>query len=247
MLRIKFSTGRQFSASNSASSPSAKPLVVFVKRHRINIEQQKRMIEKKIHFISGLTLTIFIGLHLFNHTLSIFGADRHIEVMNNLRLFYRNIFVETILLLAVLVQIISGLKLFRTNRKIATSHFDKLHIWTGLYLAIFFIIHVSAVFGGRFFLQLDTNFYFGVAGLNSFPFNIFFIPYYGLAILSFFGHIASVHSKKMKQNIFGLTPNNQSISILIFGLVLIIVIFYGLTNEFNGVTIPKEYNVLIGK
>ncbi|MFN9998994.1 MAG: hypothetical protein ACK52X_05155, partial [bacterium] len=104
-----------------------------------------------------------------------------------------------------------------------------------------------AVLGGRLFLHLDTNFYFGVAGLNSFPFSLFFIPYYGLAILSFFGHIASIHSKKMKQIIFGLSPNKQSIIILIFGLLLTIVIFYGLTNHFNGFIIPSEYNILIGK
>jgi hypothetical protein len=205
------------------------------------------MTTKKIHFISGLTITVFVGLHLFNHTLSIFGSDTHIEIMNTLRLFYRNIFFETVLLIAVLVQIISGLNLFKTNRKIATTPFEKLHIWTGLYLAIFFIIHLTAVLGGRLFLHLDTNFYFGVAGFNSFPFSLFFIPYYGLAILSFFGHIASIHSKKMKQIIFGLSPNKQSIIILIFGLLLTIVIFYGLTNHFNGFIIPSEYNILIGK
>jgi len=202
---------------------------------------------KRIHYISGLTITLFVGLHLFNHINSIFGADKHIEIMNSLRLFYRNIFVEAILLLAVLVQIISGLKLFKTNRKIAVSNFDKLHIWTGLYLAIFFIIHLSAVLGGRLFLHLDTNFYFGVAGLNSFPFSLFFIPYYALAIISFFGHIACIHNKKMKVNILGMTPNRQSKFILIFGVFIMILIFYGLTNHFDGVNVPTEYNVLIGK
>jgi hypothetical protein len=192
-------------------------------------------------------MTVFIGLHLFNHTLSIFGADKHIEMMHTLRLFYRNIFVEVILLSAVLVQIISGLKLFKINRKTAVSNFEKLHVWTGLYLAIFFVIHLSAVLGGRLLLHLDTNFYFGVAGLNTFPFNLFFIPYYGLAILSFFGHIASIHSKKMKQTIFGLTPNRQSKAILIVGICLTFIIFYGLTNHFNGVTIPVEYKILTGK
>jgi hypothetical protein len=202
---------------------------------------------KNIHYISGLAITIFVGLHLFNHSLSIFGADRHIEVMNTLRLFYRNVFLETVLLIAVLVQIISGLKLFKTNRKITTTLFEKLHIWTGLYLAIFFIIHLTAVLSGRLILHLDTNIYFGVAGLNSFPFSLFFVPYYGLAILSFFGHIASIHNKKMKKSIFGLTPKRQSFVILTFGFVLTILVFYGLTNHFNGITIPKEYNVLIGK
>jgi hypothetical protein len=205
------------------------------------------MTVKRFHYLSGLTITIFITLHLFNHALSILGADKHIAAMNTLRLFYRNIFVETILLGTVIVQIASGLKLFKENRKIALSKFDKLQIWTGLYLAIFFIIHLGAVLVGRSILQLDTNFYFGVAGLNSFPLNLFFIPYYGLAILSIFGHLAAVHNKKMKQNLLGLTPNKQSKSILFLGACLTILIFYGLTNHFKGVKIPIEYNVLIGK
>ncbi|PIQ48398.1 MAG: hypothetical protein COW03_10250 [Cytophagales bacterium CG12_big_fil_rev_8_21_14_0_65_40_12] len=202
---------------------------------------------KRVHFISGLTISIFIGLHLFNHFWSILGVEKHIELMTSLRPFYRNIFVETILLLAVAIQIFSGLKLFIAKRTSVETFFEKLHIWTGLYLAVFFVIHLSAVLGGRLYLHLDTNFYFGVAGLNNFPTNLFFIPYYALAILSFFGHIAAIHSKKMRQNFLGFTPNGQSKLILAFGIVLTLVIFYGLTNHFKGVEIPTEYNLLIGK
>ncbi len=92
---------------------------------------------KQLHWISGLAIIVFTGLHFFNHFISIFGADRHISVTKNLRLFYRNMFVETTLLLAVFTQIISGLKLFISKRKTATTSFDKLQIWTGLYLAVF--------------------------------------------------------------------------------------------------------------
>ncbi|MDN3673554.1 hypothetical protein QWY99_10865 [Flavobacterium branchiarum] len=202
---------------------------------------------KKLHYTSGVTITVFIGLHLFNHVWSIFGAEKHIEMMNTLRHFYRNIFIESILLFAVFIQISSGLKLFKINQKIAINNFEKIQIWSGLYLAVFFIIHLTAIFIGRLILKLDTNFYYGVAGLNTFPYNLFFIPYYMLAILSFFGHIATIHNKKMKQTFFGLSPNKQSIAILTFGIILTLVLFCGLTNYFNGVTIPKEYNVLIGK
>lgn len=202
---------------------------------------------RKVHYISGLIITIFVGLHLFNHCCSIFGADKHIELMNTLRHFYRNIFVETILLLAVVTQIYSGLNLFRTKRQSAKTFFEKLHVGTGLYLAVFFVIHLSAVLAGRLLLHLDTNFYFGVAGLNNFPTNLFFIPYYALAIISFFGHIAAIHSYKMQANILGLTPNKQSSIILTLGIVLTLIIFYGLTNHFQTVQIPAEYNVLIGK
>ena len=202
---------------------------------------------KRIHYFSGVLISFFVGLHLFNHLYSILGADAHIEMMNDLRVVYRNIIAETILLFAVIIQVFSGIKLFFKKRKNVTDFFEKLQIWTGLYLAIFFFIHLSAVLSGRLILNLDTNFYFGVAGLNIFPLNLFFIPYYGLAIISFFGHISAVHSKKMKNKIIGIEPNIQSYIILIIGIILTLVIFYGLTNEFNGVEIPKEYDIMTGK
>ncbi len=202
---------------------------------------------KRIHYLSGLAITIFIGLHLLNHFVSVFGVENHIDVMNTLRLIYRNPIVETILLIAVVVQIISGIKLFFAKRKSTNNFYERLQIWTGLYLAFFLVIHVGAVLTGRIVLNLDTNFYFGVAGLNTFPFNIFFIPYYGFAILSFFGHVSAIHFHKMKKEILGMTVEQQSKFILIIGVVTTLIIFYGLTNGFTGVEIPVDYNILIGK
>jgi len=202
---------------------------------------------KKLHHLSGIVISVFIVLHLANHISSLWGANVHIELMIKLRAFYRNIFAESILLGAVLLQIISGIKLFLTKRRTASNFFDKLQIWSGVYLAFFFIIHLSAVFAGRLILDLDTNFYFGVAGLNAFPFNLFFIPYYSLAILSFFGHLAAIHSKKMKTSLLGFTPNRQAFMILGIATILTITILYGLTNGFHGVEVPSEYNILIGK
>jgi len=202
---------------------------------------------KKLHYFSGVTISIFVGAHLFNHFYSLFGASAHIELMDNLRVFYRNSIAETILIIAVTIQILSGVKLFARKRKTASGFFSKLQIWTGLYLAFFLVVHLTAVFAGRSLLNLDTNFYFGVAGINTFPLNFFFIPYYGFAIISFFGHISAIHSKKMKQSFIGVNPNNQAYGILILGILFTIIIFYGLTNGFNGVEIPKEYHVMIGK
>jgi hypothetical protein len=199
---------------------------------------------RKIHYISGLCLTLFVGLHLFNHAWSILGAEKHIEIMNVLRKFYRHFLIESILLLAVAVQIVSGLQLFKTKRTTDFGFFNKLHLWSGLYLAFFLIIHVSAVMGGRYLLKLDTNFYFGVAGLNHFPLNLFFIPYYGLAIFSFFGHIASVHHKKMTHKVLGITPHTQVVIILLLGITITLLVFYGLTNHFRGMIIPAEYTIL---
>lgn len=199
---------------------------------------------RKLHYLSGITITVFVGLHLFNHFMSIFGASAHIDMMDKLRFIYRNPIVETLLLITVFIQIVSGLKLFFSKRKIVNSFYSKLQIWSGLYLAFFLVIHVGAVLGGRYILNVDTNFYFGVAGLNTFPLNLFFVPYYGLAILSFYGHVASIHYHKMKKKILGLTIEQQSKLILIKGLIMTVIIFYGLTNGFTGVEIPEEYLII---
>ena len=114
-------------------------------------------------------------------------------------------------------------------------------------MPFFLFVHVSAVLIGRLILNLDTNFYFGVAGLNTFPLNLFFIPYYALAIISFFGHISAVHAKKMRTKILGIDPIKQANGILIIGIILTVIILFGLTNGFNGVEIPKEYDIMTGK
>lgn len=197
---------------------------------------------KQLHYISGLILTVFIGLHLFNHLSSLFGIETYMQVMDSLRLVYRNIVVEIILLFVVSIQIVSGVKLFFTTKK-SGPFFRKLQIWSGLYLAFFLIMHVSAILVGRFVLEVDTNFYYGAGGVNIFPSNLFFIPYYSLAILSFFGHIAGIHFMKMKQDIFGISPTKQSQFILIIGVLVTVAIFYGLTNGFAGFEIPAEYHL----
>jgi len=201
----------------------------------------------RVHFYSGLTLTLFIGIHLFNHFMSIYGEEIHIELMNTFRIVYRNPIMEILLMTAVVIQIVTGVKLYFYAKRQTKGFFKKLQIWTGLYLAFFLLFHVGAVMTGRFLLQMDTNIYFGAAGLNTFPFCLFFIPYYGLAIISFFGHIAAIHFQKMKKNILGLSVKQQSTLILILGMLLTVTIFYGLTNGFTGMQIPADYDLLIGK
>jgi len=209
--------------------------------------RKRQMNYRKLHYFSGITISVFIALHLLNHGYSLFGVEAHITLMNALRKIYRNVVGEAILLLAVAIQIGSGIRLIRNQPKRGDTRFDKLQTWSGIYLAFFFLVHISAVLTGRVLLNLDTNYYFGVAGINTFPLNIFFIPYYTLAILSFFGHLAAIHSKKMKRTLLGIDPIQQSTLILGLGILSTILIIYGLTNGFSGVEIPAAYNILIGQ
>ncbi len=202
---------------------------------------------QQAHYLSGTVIFLFVVLHLSNHVVSLISVERHIEIMEMLRPIYRNIFAEPILLLSVVVQIVSGVQLFMRKRTYTKGFYDTLQIYSGLYMAFFFVIHVSAVLIGRNILQLDTNFYFGAAGLNTFPFNLFFIPYYGLAIISFFAHIAGIHYHKVQRNILGLNVAHQSNIILTLGVIITSLALYGLTNKFQGVALPTEYLIMIGK
>jgi hypothetical protein len=120
-------------------------------------------------------------------------------------------------------------------------------VLTGLYLAFFFSFHVSAVLFGRSVLNLDTNFYFGAAGINTFPFYLFFFPYYALAIMSFFGHIASIHVRKMRFTFLGASPKIQALVVLFAGVIVTSFTLFGMTNKFKGIVLPEEYNVMVGK
>lgn len=202
---------------------------------------------RRIHYISGLILCLFIGLHLLNHMISIWGVEQHILMMNGLRLIYRNPVSESLVLGACLTQVISGIALLRKRNRVQASGLERLQAWSGIYLAVFLVIHIGAVLGGRFVLQLDTNFYFGAAGINTFPFALFFIPYYGLAIMAITGHIAAIHGRKMQHKVLGCTAQQQAIAILVIGFCGMLAIFYGLTGHFQGIDLPAEYVVLIGK
>jgi succinate dehydrogenase/fumarate reductase cytochrome b subunit len=202
---------------------------------------------KRVHYFSGLTLALFIAAHLFNHLFALRSVTAHIEVNKMFRMVYQNPVVEVLLLGAVIIQVVSGIRLYRHKRKIAGGIFEKMHIWSGLYLAFFLVFHVSAVLAGRFILKLDTNFYFGAAGLNSFPTLLFFVPYYTLAITAVFAHIAVVHNLKMKRDLFGVQPKIQSLAIVVIGIAVAFVVLLGMTNHFQGIDIPQAYRVLIGE
>lgn len=199
--------------------------------------------QKRIHYFSGIVIASFVMLHLANHLISLSGAANHIRWMELFRQIYRNPLVESLLLLAIGIQILSGLRLFLLSRKTVKGFFQQLQRWSGLYLALFFLNHIGAVFAGRYFLEVDTNLYFGIAGLHSFPHALFFFPYYSLAILAFFGHVSSIHARKMTKDIFGLSPKQQAYGVLLLGVLTTMMILLGLTNFFEGFAIPDPYSL----
>lgn len=190
---------------------------------------------KVLHYVSGITLSIFIGAHLFNHLVALLGVTAHIQVMNMLRQVYRNPIIEIFLLVVVAIQIVSGVRLVFRRRGKNTSFYQKLQVYSGMYLAFFLIAHtVATVWQGRQVLGLDTNFYYAAIVVNSLPATFFFMPYYFLAVMSVFGHTAAIHYQKT-------TNSSQAKRILIAGVVVSILILISLNKHYQGIEIPKKY------
>lgn len=207
-------------------------------------KQTTRLPWRQVHYFSGLLLATFVAIHLTNHLLAGFSPATHIAFMTATRLVYRHPVVETALLAAVTLQISTGIGLVRSVSRRNSHAWSRLHIGSGLYLAFFLVIHVSVIMAGRFIWHLDTNLYFGAAGLNHYPHQLFFIPYYTLAILSFFGHVAAIHRLKMNRNLATITPSGQARFILVVGAVLAFGVLYGMTNRFTGLAVPRQYTIL---
>ncbi len=201
---------------------------------------------KKVHYFSGLFITVFIIFHLGNHLFALISPEKHIEVMDLVRVVYRNIVFESLLIIACIVQVISGFKLFRTKRNNLVDGFDKLHIYSGLYLAFFLVMHTSAIFGGRLYFGVDTNFWFGAMVVNIFPLPLFYGPYYFLGVFSFFTHIACIHRKRVTELGWNVPADTHAKVIMVIGAIVGLLILAGLTGFFQGLTIPDEYRNLMG-
>ncbi|MBR9920093.1 MAG: hypothetical protein GYB31_04580 [Bacteroidetes bacterium] len=194
----------------------------------------------RLHFFSGIFLCVFISLHLFNHLLVFFDPETHIRFMEILRVVYRNIVVEVLLIGAVYLQIYSGLKLLKNKWRLRKrKRIIFYQLITGFYLSFFLVIHTSAIFAGRLIFDLDTNLYFGAAGINRFPLNLFFIPYYFLATIAVFWHLACAVQLKAGSKIGARI-------LFVSGVFLAIVLIYGLSSGFAGLEIPSEYYVPYG-
>ena len=196
---------------------------------------------KRLHYISGVTLALFTLIHLANHLLGLWGINAYTEFMHAARTIYRNPVIEFVLLLAVFLQLSSGITLIRKRTKRTNmSRAERLRVYSGIYLAFFLVVHVFVVlfYRGK---GIDTNFYFACLGFNIFPVVFIFIPYYGAGIMSVFIHLGVVHYYKMQQFVSLAKAKKQAISVIVAGSIITILSILSYSNYFRGVPFTKEH------
>ena len=147
---------------------------------------------ERLHKVSAAIVFAFLCLHFGNHFIGLEGRDAHAQFMDAARLIYRHPIIELVVLLAFMVQMISGIGLARVIWRDRKDFIHQLQAASGMIMVLFLLIHLGAIAYGRLVLNLDTNFYFAAAGLMTPGWMYAFYGYYGAGIFALFVHMGCI-------------------------------------------------------
>lgn len=200
---------------------------------------------RSLHRASALVLIAYAILHIGNHLAALHSVAAHISAMSALRVVYRHPVVEGLLLFCVLFQVASGLWLVIRGWSLRIGRVAWLQALSGVYLALFLSIHVTAVLFGRSVLGLDTNFNFAAAGFHVSPYEWFFAPYYTLAVLALFAHLGCAFYWQFHESAPGRAKVGLAFA-LVAGSVACLAISLSLAGKLQPVSIPAAYKATYG-
>jgi succinate dehydrogenase/fumarate reductase cytochrome b subunit len=195
----------------------------------------------RIHRLAASIIGVYALVHLFNHLMAVRSVASHIGFMESVRHISRIPAVEAVLLACVAYQVGSGLYFVARRWRERRELFDRLQAISGAYLAFFLLVHVASVLYGRSALGLDTNFYFAAAGLHISPFQVFFIPYYGMAVVALMVHASCAFHYLGRARIGQNMRDRIGYFGVAGGIVLASLILAAFSGALYRVEIPQEY------
>jgi succinate dehydrogenase/fumarate reductase cytochrome b subunit len=193
------------------------------------------------HRLTAAVLGLFVTAHLLNHLVGLGGIAAHQAFMDTARLAYRSTLVEPLLLLAVLVQTVTGIAQVRAGWGKRHGVWPRLQTISGLYLAFFLVNHTFWVLAARIGYGLDSNFYLAATFLTTSPLPLLFAPYYVAGVLAVFVHVAcAAHF-----HVGGVFGASVARTLIAAGIVIapgIVAVFMG---AFYEIRLPPEYRALL--
>ncbi len=143
---------------------------------------------RTIHRFSATVLGLFVMSHLAVHLSAILGVDTHIVSLNLVQSAYRSMVGETVLVIAILIQVATGARRLRFQ---GIDGWARLQVISGCYLLFFLLLHTSAALYTHHIFNLETDFYWAAGSLHFTPIKYGFAIYYFAAVLAFFTHMAA--------------------------------------------------------
>jgi len=147
------------------------------------------------HGAAAVAIACFVLFHLANHLSGLAGPGMHAAVMKTGRTVYRAAAVEPVLVLLLLFQVTSGLRLAWRWSGLRSDAFRIFQIGSGAYLAAFILTHLnSALISARMVHMIETDWAWASgapAGLFHDAWNIRLLPHYALGVFFIAGHLSS--------------------------------------------------------
>jgi hypothetical protein len=147
------------------------------------------------HGVSAALIACFVLFHLTNHLFGLEGPAIHAAIMKAGRTVYRAPLVEPVLVILLLFQVASGVRLAWRWSSVGADAHRNFQIGSGAYLAAFLLAHMnSALLSARAVHKIDTNWAWAAGlptGLIHDAWNIRLLPHYALGVFFILGHLAS--------------------------------------------------------
>ncbi len=147
------------------------------------------------HGVSAALITCYVLFHLANHLFGLLGPETHAAIMKAGRVVYRAPLIEPVLVLALLFQASSGVRLAWHWSRLRTDAYRVFQIGSGVYLAAFLLAHLnSGLIAARHVYKIETNWAWASGapeGLIHGAWNIRLLPHYALGVFFILAHLAS--------------------------------------------------------
>jgi len=147
------------------------------------------------HGVAAAIIACFVLFHLTNHLFGLEGPETHKAIMAVGRKAYRSPLIEPLLVLLLLFQAISGLRLAWRWSSLKVDFYRIFQIGSGAYLAAFIFAHMNSAFlSARAVHHIETDWAWASGaptGLIQDAWNIRLLPHYALGVFFILGHLAS--------------------------------------------------------
>lgn len=147
-----------------------------------------------VHGVTALVIVGYVAFHVANHLFFLASPARYDAVQRWGETVYRNPYVQPLLVLALLLQTVTGLRLFWHWSARRGDFFRTVQLATGLYLAAYVVGHMDSVFVfARTYQAIPSDWAFATgapAGIIRDAWNIRLLPHYFLGVWFVLVHLA---------------------------------------------------------
>ena len=145
------------------------------------------------HGVAAALILLFVAFHLANHLAGLVGPEAHARVMAIGRSIYRSTLVEPVLVLLLLFQVVSGIRMAWRWSARQLGWFNVLQVGSGVYLAAFVLTHLNSAFvSARWIHGIQTDWGWATGapeGLLMDSWNIRLLPHYALGVFFVIAHL----------------------------------------------------------